>query len=694
MNARYKDSPAPLKSVREIRFGILGSDEIQSNSVVEITTPEVFEKGLPKVGGLYDLRMGTIDKRLLCQTCNGDVIDCQGHFGHMIMSEPVYNVCYLKTMHKILGCVCMRCSAFLASEQTNPSVRRSSVSFRRAIDACKKIPTCAQCAFVQPKLTVDTWNIVVQFDTDRSILSPKRAYNILRKISDEDCFKLGLNPTYAHPKNMIIRHLLVPPPVVRPSVVIDSHTRTQDDLTQKLLDILKTNLQISVCSPDTRDELCNQLQYHITTYLDNELPGIQQSTQRTGRPTKSLCQRIRTKEGRVRGNLMGKRVDYSARTVITAEPNIRLDELGVPVSIARNLTVRERVTSFNRHVLQNYVQNGPSPSSHRAVGANFVYHPEVDRKRDLRFAHDVSVEVGDVVERHLKDGDVVVFNRQPTLHRMSMMGHKVRVMPGDTFRLNLSATTPYNADFDGDEMNMHVPQSIESRVEVGELMMVSHNIVSPQSNKPVMGVVQDALLACRLATQRNVFVDKPTMTMLLMTVGIFTLPRPAVYKPTPLWTGKQLFGCIMPKHRVHQYSAWHDDSDTRWLSENDTEVLVDHEGYYVSGILCKKSIGPVSNGIIHKAWFYDGPTAACDFISKIQVMANHWLLNNGFSVGVEDCVNTDHAQMKVNELISNSLQAVNRDSTLCEADVNHHLNQARDRSGRYVSTHMRASNSL
>jgi DNA-directed RNA polymerase beta' subunit len=322
-----------------------------------------------------------------------------------------------------------------------------------------------------------------------------------------------------------------------------------------------------------------------------------------------------------------------------------------------------------------------------------VYYPDVNRKLDLRFAKDVCVDVGDVVERHLKDGDVVVFNRQPTLHRMSMMGHFVRVMTGDTFRLNLSATTPYNADFDGDEMNMHVPQNIESRVEVKELMMVSHNIVSPQSNKPVMGVVQDALLACRLATKRDVFIDKASMANILMTIGVHHLPVPAIQKPKALWTGKQLFSCIMPKQKVHQYSAWHADDDTAWFSVNDTELFIDYDGYFVSGILCKKSIGQVSNGIIHKAWLYDGPTAACDFVSNIQMLANHWLLHNGFSIGVEDCVTTVQSQFKVDELITHSLNVAS-DPSLREMEVNHHLNQARDRSGRYVATNMKYTNSL
>jgi DNA-directed RNA polymerase beta' subunit len=693
MNGRYKESSAPRKDVNHVQFGILSADEIEAISVMEVVHTELFDRNLPKVGGLYDLRMGTIDKKILCQTCNCDVIDCQGHYGFIKLNEPVYNVCYIKTVYKVLNCVCVRCSRYLATPIILKK-KKTSVIFRQAIDACKKIQICTKCEFTQPKITIDSFNIYFQFNSVKSQLSPIRAFNILRKISDEDCYKLGLNSKYAHPMNMIIQNLIVPPPVVRPSVFMNTNSRTQDDLTQKLLEILKNNIAIVDSRDEDREDLCVQLQYHVSTYLDNELPGVQQATQRTGRPIKSLCQRIRSKEGRVRGNLMGKRVDFSARTVITAEPNIRLDELGVPISIARNMTIKESVTSFNRHKLQEYVDNGPTPSGLMSVGANFVYNPELDGKKDLRFAKDLILEVGDVVERHLRDGDVVVFNRQPTLHKMSMMGHFVRKVTGDTFRLNLSATTPYNADFDGDEMNMHVPQSIEARVEVSELMMVSQNIVSPQSNKPVIGIVQDALLACRLATRRDVFLDKETIVNLLNHIDYFDIPVPAILKPVALWTGKQLFNCILPKNEIRQYTAWHSDSNTPWFSEDDTEVYIDNGGDYISGILCKKTIGPASNGVIHKAWLYDGPKAASDFISKIQVLANNWLIEQGFSVGIIDCINNQSAQTRVDVLIKESLDEIKNNPNFEERDINHFLNQARDRSGRYITTQMHPNNSL
>lgn len=673
----------------------MSAEEVATYSVVSVNTTDLFEKNVPKSNGLYDLRMGTLTKNYDCQTCNCDFVNCPGHFGHIELTEPMFNPSFIKTVVKVLNCVCVRCSSLLVAPST--SYKRSSMKFKAVHDACKKTTSCPGCSFVQPRIVLDNWLLYFQFsepDTNvvtKTQVSARRVFHILRKISDDTVSQMGMNPSFSHPKNMIISNLLVPPPVVRPSVVVDGNSRTQDDLTLKLCEIIKANANLLT---GDSEEAKVQLQYHINTYMDNELPGTSQATQRTGRPIKSICQRIRTKEGRVRGNLMGKRVDYSARTVITAEPNISLDELGVPVVIARNLSVSETATSFNIETLQSCVDNGESPSSYKAVGAKGVWNSETSTFKDLRFARNVRVQIGDVVERHLRDGDVVVFNRQPTLHRMSMMGHRVKVMTGSTFRLNLSATTPYNADFDGDEMNLHVPCSLEAKAEVKELMMVPSNIVSPQSNKPVMGVVQDALLACRLLSTRDEFLTKEDFTNLMLHVGATSLPPPAILKPQALWSGKQLFNLIFPKIHCHQYAGWHDDNDTPMFSEADTEFYLDHEGTYISGTLCKKTIGPASNGLIHKIWLYDGHQAANRFVSNIQFLANNWLHERGFSMGIKDCVNSPSVDKQVREFIDDSLVKVREEDTNNESGVNRILNSARDRSGKYITDRMTSKNNL
>lgn len=716
MNTRYQSTDAiPFEEVKGIQFSIPSADDIRKQSVVHVTSTDLYDKNVPRSGGLYDLAMGTTDKSMLCQTCKSDVVNCPGHFGHIDLAFPVYNICYFKQVYKILQCVCMRCSDVLLSDDykklyTSTKRVRANLRFKRVYEMIKKQSVCPSCEFEQPKWTMDASRIDCVFPNQSvPMFTSKMALSILRKVSDENCILMGFHPVYSHPKNMIFEVLPVSPPVVRPSVMMDPSMRSQDDLTHKLLEIIKSNQQVEKClktkavSPGILEEHLKLLQFHVTTLIDNEIPGQPQATQRTGRPIKSICQRIKSKEGRVRGNLMGKRVDFSARTVITAEPNIRLDELGVPESIARNLTFSETVTAFNVDFLQRCVDHGPEPKHLHEVGAKFV--TKGTQRKDLRFAKDVRLELGDVVERHLMDGDYVVFNRQPTLHRMSMMGHRVKVMKGKTFRLNLSACSSYNADFDGDEMNLFMPCTHDARAEVKELMMVSKNIVSPQANRPVMGIVQDALLASSKLTRRDVFVTRETFMNIMLRVGMSDfrkIPVPCILKPVPLWSGKQLFSIVIPKKRymtLHRKTGAHEDIDDPSLYSHgfaDTEVCV-QDGELLSGILCKKSLGTSSGGMVHKIWTEGSPEDACEFISNVQFVCNAWLVENGFSVGISDCVfdQTDKVHEIVSACIQEAHQVLETNTTShCEPTINNILNKARDTSGRFVQKQMTFANNL
>lgn len=451
-NDKYKKSTTDYADIKGIQFSILSDEEIKKHSVVEIESYDLYEKGCPKAGGLYDLRMGTTDKQYKCQTCNCDIINCPGHFGHIELCEPVFNICFLKTIHKILQCVCLKCSSFLLTEFDNRNLKALE-KLKCVSENTKKVANCPVCDYKQPKINMDGQKFSVIIDDETIPISAEMAFQILRKISDEDCLKIGFNPKQSHPRNMIMRNFPVPPPVVRPSIIIDSVLKSQDDLTHKLTEILKCNIQLAKYKESNNvsnhilTEYINLLQFHVNSYIDNEIPGQPQATQRTGRPIKAISQRLKSKEGRVRGNLMGKRVDFSARTVITADPNIKLDELGVPYEIAKNMTIPETVTNYNKEKLQKMVDIGPYSKTLKEVGAKYIINSNGQRK-DLRFVKNYKVQIGDIIERCLMDGDYVVFNRQPSLHKMSMMGHKVRVMNNATFRLNLSATSPYNADFD------------------------------------------------------------------------------------------------------------------------------------------------------------------------------------------------------------------------------------------------------
>ena len=484
----------------------------------------------------------------------------------------------------------------------------------------------------------------MQKQDEKFPITPQYALNVFAHIRDEDLIRLGLNADYARPEWMVLTVLPVPPPAVRPSISVDGTSqgmRSEDDLTYKLSDIIRANSNVRRCEqegspPHVTEEFVQLLQYHVATYMDNDIAGLPKALQKSGRPVKSIRARLKSKEGRLRGNLMGKRVDFSARTVITGDPNLDLDQVGVPRSIARTLTFPETVNSYNIDKLQRLVRNGPNEHP----GARFVIRTDGSRI-DLRKAkNDLRLEYGWRVERHIVDGDYIIFNRQPSLHKESMMGHRVKVMPYSTFRLNLSVTSPYNADFDGDEMNLHVPQSHETRAEVQELCAVPKNIVSPQKNGPLMGIVQDTMAGIYMMTKRDVMIDYEKVMNLLMWVPNWdgVVPPPAIYKPKPLWTGKQIVSLALPAGLNLQRS---DDEATPFIPLKEKKGLLVQNGDLVMGRMVKKIVGASQGGVVHYI-FNDngpeGPRAAVDFFNAAQRIVCYWLLHNGFSVGIGDTV--------------------------------------------------------
>lgn len=285
--------------------------------------------------------------------------------------------------------------------------------------------------------------------------------------------------------------------------------RSQDDLTHKYANIIRCNTNLERLSKQGTAQSALQdrfdlLQYHVATLMDNEISGEVQDKQKNGKVIKSIRQRLVGKGGRVRSNLMGKRVDFSARTVITGDPNIGINQVGVPRSVAMNLTFPEVVTKYNRERLLKLVENGPT----EYPGANRIINTDggIIDLRYVKSNQPPPLEYGYTVERHLNDGDYVLFNRQPSLHKMSLMAHRAKIFPYSTFRLNLSCTTPYNADFDGDEMNLHVPQTVCLSVSLGleQLTLITDNRPHPFSTKVARRLLKSCSSLDRLCRRRTI----------------------------------------------------------------------------------------------------------------------------------------------------------------------------------------------
>ena len=464
MPAGFNQASSDIESVVGVQFSILSPDEIERSSVVEITTQTPYEGNEPKIGGLFDPRMGVLENGKTCRTCGQTNHACPGHFGHYRLTRPVYYIQFHGMIMNVLKCICIRCSKLRIDKDHHKDLlhRKGEARWKEVLALSSNVKRCGQecedgCGAPQPdKFTREGIARIVAHYNDLKQQQPlevEYVHRLFRRISDEDVDFMGLSRYWCRPDWMICTILRIPPPQVRPSVVQDNNQRSEDDLTHKLFDIIKNDktLQQKIeggSSKNVIDEMTNVVQYHVATLVDNEIPGVAPSAQRSGRPLKSIQQRLGGKEGRIRYNIQGKRVEFSARSVITPDPNLSVAEIGVPLEIAMNLTKPERVTPYNLDMLYKLIQNGPD----KWPGAKTIVRKD-GRMISLKHVNTKEIVLynGDVVNRHLLDKDILLFNRQPTLHKMSMMGHRVKVLPYKTFRMNVLCTRPYNADFDGDK---------------------------------------------------------------------------------------------------------------------------------------------------------------------------------------------------------------------------------------------------
>ena len=502
------------KQVESLQFTLLSPEEIKKMSKAKIITPELYDvDGYPVDGGLMDLRCGAIDPGVRCRTCGGRLKECLGHPGSIELARPVFHIKYIPIVELFLRCYCSECNKLMIKEKDMIKYKTVKDRLKRAKDT-KKCPYC-QAEQEKVKLQKPT-----TFKIGKKRLFAGEIRDILSRISDEEAKLAGINPNIFRPEWSVLTLLLVPPVTVRPSITLESGERSEDDLTHKLSDIIRANQRLwenlNAGAPEVIiEDLWDLLQYHITTFFDNSITKIPPARHRSGQPLKTITERIKGKEGRIRHNLAGKRVNFSSRTVISPDPALKLNEVGIPFEIAKILTVNEKVNSTNLEKLKKTILNETYPT------ANYVIRPDGRRKRitlDLKQEILDELEQGYVVERQLIDGDIVLFNRHPSLHKNSLMAHFVRVLPYRTFRIHAATAPPYNADFDGDEMNIHVPQTEEARAEAKILMDVNKNLMSCKDNSNLLGCIADAVTGNYILSQSSL--SKAEASQLLYQSGM------------------------------------------------------------------------------------------------------------------------------------------------------------------------------
>ena len=696
-----KDVPItdpPLRQIKSLQFGPIGAEEIKDISVCKITKSNITN---PFFETVYDERMGPSDIKGICSTCLEKIRICPGHFGYMELAVPVINPQFTKTVVDILNCICLTCSKLRMSkeelelelETVQPEQNPPTTHFKKVLSILSNVSFCQSCQELVPEITLSDEKIYKVFsDTSskklktKSILSVEEIQSILKQVSNDSLILLGFNlkfrKTKKHniieenlpsfrPEHLIITVLPVLPIVSRPPN-FEGGMKNNDDLTSSYVEICKNNQKIlegNLKEKEKEDKIAI-LESHIKSFIDN----TDESTKHTsGKPIKSIKERLSNKTGLIRGKMMGKRVDVSARTVITADTTLYLDEVGVPQQIAEDLTFPEYVCQKNIKHLNTLLQKNKVNMVERDIDEKGIMKKKKFMIMDYKPTNFINeLKIGDIAYRHLQDGDVVVFNRQPTLHRGGMMGHTVKVLPFKTFRLNLSVTNAYNADFDGDEMQLHVPQDYTTAIEVKEIMGVNNHIISSQSNKPIMAIFQDCLIGSQIMTKKENIPKNQFMDCVFSAGKQYVKVYLDMKKKIPKerwYSGKTLFSVLLPR-------------DFNYVNK-ERDVVIE-KGIMISGYIDSKSIGKGYYSIHHRLYKEYSKEVASEFLSAIQFMINRFLIFHGFSTGISDFIVTKEEVEKVKESINKAYIEVQgivenhegSDDKIVEFKINSVLNAA------------------
>ncbi|TMW55051.1 hypothetical protein Poli38472_013813 [Pythium oligandrum] len=713
------DRPAKIS---HLNFGLLSEIEMMRLSEMRIHSKDLFKMPTrePAAAGVLDKRLGVSNKKDVCETCHLRLSDCVGHFGYIKLELPVFHIGYFKAITEILQNICKECSRILLPPQERETFLRRMrdpradslrlMGLRKKISAmCKKTVKCPYCSGINGtvrKITTTTLKLVhekyraksahdlrnvfvAQFSEAQAInpdigqhlpkaqedLSPKVVQELFKQIPDQDCELLWVDPLAGRPEKLILNSVLVPPVCIRPSVAMDGGSGSnEDDITVKLQEIVQVNFALRAALQKGASlkmvmEDWDFLQIQVAQLMNGDTPGLLKPP---GAPKsiRGLCQRLKGKQGRFRGNLSGKRVDFSGRTVISPDPNLRIDQVGVPEHVAKTMTYPEKVTRYNIEKLRRCVVNGPNVWP----GANVIRIEGQKFTKNLMYGDRASLadelKIGDIVERHMEDGDIVLFNRQPSLHKMSIMSHRAKVMPWRTFRFNECVCSPYNADFDGDEMNMHLPQTEEARTEAITLMGVEQNLITPRNGEPLVAATQDFLTASYLLTQKNVFFNREQFCQVIATmsdaVDHIEMPPPAIVLPVKLWTGKQVINLLIKPNSQTRVLV---NLELKERNYTNNKYMCWKDGYVcfrnselMCGNLAKKTLGDGSKqGLFYVLIRDHGPQEAARCMNRLAKLCSRWLGDcKGFSIGIDDVTPSADLAEKKEELLQTGYDDANR----------------------------------
>ncbi len=653
------------KKIHSVDFFVLSPDQIRKMSTLEVKSPETYDKdGFPMESGLMDPHLGVINPGLRCKTCGQKMKQCPGHFGNLELIRPVVHPEFSKKAEVLMHATCKSCGKVKLPEEKLLTLKAATAGrdddslTKKIVLRAKKVKKCPHCKESIGEVLLDK---PTNFFYNKERIYPTEIREWIEKISDQDLGLFGYDVSKLKPEWFVLTTLQVPPITIRPSITLETGIKSEDDLTHKLVDIIRINIRlkdnIEAGAPQLIiEDLWDLLQYHVTTYFNNNTAGVPPAKHRSGRALRTIVQRLQGKKGRFRYNLTGKRVNFAARSIITPDSQISITELGVPQVVAEEMTVPEPVTETNIEQMRKLVKDKK---------ATYIIRPNGSRKKltDLNEEEVLAeIEIGAKIERQLQDGDYVLFNRQPSLHRLSMLCHRVKILPGKTFRLNSIVCKPYNADFDGDEMNMHVPQTQEGIAEAKELMFVADQIISPRYGAPVITLDEDGVSGTFILTFNQTQFSREDAMHLFHMIGVTELPKPDRGKE---YSGRLIFSHLLPKDLNLEYKT-KTSRIVHGLNIKDKDVLKNIEehaivkiknGELLTGIIDGESLGEGKGRLVDILAREYPKEVITSFYDKLSRLTAEIVSTFGMTVSLDEYRTTSNVKKVIEKAVQEEVES-------------------------------------
>lgn len=634
--------------IESIEYSVISKDDILKQAVCEITN---ISKNKELINTTDDPRLGTIEKTKLCSTCEKTNEECPGHMGVINLPSNFIHPFFRVASMKVLQSVCNTCSRLLLSEkyisesgisQNTGYSRLSKIAENSKDGKVKCINGCQSNPIFKPQKAglneTRSMSCVKKIGKKELplTLSVEKILSIFTDISDKEVELMGFINT--HPKDFIVDFIPVIPLSARPYVYREGESK-DDYITTTYTDILSKKIESYQKSNDFENDKKEECYEKILYFYEHLIQNCDQTYRRSPSDIcKAIQDRIVGKESLIRGNMMGKRADFTGRTVLGPQRDLSFGQIAPPKVMKEKLTIPERVTVYNYNYFLELSKEDKidylCPSKGVLEGRKLKYDP---------VKH--IINIGDKIGRFSEDNDIIIFNRQPTLHKQSMLAYKCKFQDKLSVGIHLASTSGHNADFDGDEGNIHMLQTVASQVEGRLLVYTGNAIMSSKGPQPVAGLVINGPSGAYLLSKDDLVLSEETFNRGVEYVLNYTEnnyiqnnmktleERIKKYSKTGMFTGKGLCSILFPPDFTYRY-------------REDDKLVKINNGVFIEGRLTKAQVGGHPNSIIQSLWKNYGYQTAIDFISNAEFLFN-WFINfYGFTISLESITPINKREFK------------------------------------------------